>query len=365
MEELVKEFLQHVDDNHLQKLYEDLIAYGDSPEILDQIDSRMEFLVNRANDKSFIPEISTYHKSRKHLYPGATQDSHEPNNDIIEQIFSTNVEPNIIKSTNMLRNALFPKKKPEPQKRFGYVGSVDEEGLDTEPADEVYFDRLAADFIDEEDVFDIKSVDPLQNRGRVNKPISLDTIVWLKGLDGKKSVGVDVAYYGSDFTVLAFRDGMHIVDMWSFGKSDTVETMNYIGLAIREFRPETVVLDATGGLGAAVYDMCRHTGLTDICNIQPVIMNEKPYSDRLRPFNKRAEMYLLLQERFREGTITIPSDKELIKELAYVKYKITGDGGTIRIAPKEEIKRELGRSPDRADAVAMAFYARPSFQCFV
>jgi hypothetical protein len=364
MKDLVEEFLQIVDDNHLYRLYQDLIENGESPELLEQIESRMEYLVGKSKEESFVQHPIIYHKSRKWEYPGAKPSNQKSQSDktkLIEEIFSTEVEPNVVKSTDLLRSALFPKEKPKPKARFEYIGDVDEEDLQNEPADEVYLDRLAADYIDEEDVFDIGSFDPLENRGRVNNPILIKES-WLKGGDGQRGIGLDIAYYGSDSTVFAFREGMHVVDMWSFVKSDTVETTNIAGIAIKEFKPNFLNLDATGGLGAAVYDMMKHLGFSEICKIQPVIMNETPYSDRLRAFNKRAEMYLLLQEKFREGVITIPSDKDLIKELAHISYKITGDGGTIRISPKEEIKKELGRSPDRADALALAFYNRPTFR---
>lgn len=41
-------------------------------------------------------------------------------------------------------------------------------------------------------------------------------------------------------------------------------------------------------------------------------------------------------------------------ELAAVKYKINSRG-QIQIEAKEEMKKRLGRSPDRADAVVLAF----------
>ncbi|MBR1486719.1 MAG: hypothetical protein IJ597_05645, partial [Synergistaceae bacterium] len=49
-----------------------------------------------------------------------------------------------------------------------------------------------------------------------------------------------------------------------------------------------------------------------------------------------------------------PPDDELLSELAAVKYKIDARGA-IQIESKEEMKKRLGHSPDRADAVVLAF----------
>lgn len=71
-------------------------------------------------------------------------------------------------------------------------------------------------------------------------------------------------------------------------------------------------------------------------------------------YNKRAEMYWTLREKFEKGLISIPDDPDLIDALSVTK--VVYDGGKIKIIEKTIIKRELGRSPDEADALALSYY---------
>jgi hypothetical protein len=54
----------------------------------------------------------------------------------------------------------------------------------------------------------------------------------------------------------------------------------------------------------------------------------------------------------------LPEDFELFQELSETIWKIRSDGKVI-IEEKDELKKRIGRSPDRADALAMTFYPVP------
>ena len=49
-----------------------------------------------------------------------------------------------------------------------------------------------------------------------------------------------------------------------------------------------------------------------------------------------------------------PHDEELFDELVAIRWRATSNG-KIQIEPKDDLKNRLGRSPDRADAVVLAF----------
>ena len=69
-------------------------------------------------------------------------------------------------------------------------------------------------------------------------------------------------------------------------------------------------------------------------------------------------MWWGLRERFEAGEMDIDSlDQELLADLTAVKYK-RNSRGQIIIVPKDEIRRVLGRSPDKGEAVMLA-YAPP------
>jgi len=64
--------------------------------------------------------------------------------------------------------------------------------------------------------------------------------------------------------------------------------------------------------------------------------------------NKRSQAWWLTKEEFRLGLLAIPDDKELITELITPKWSL--EGGKICVEGKDEIKRRLGFSPNKADS---------------
>jgi len=68
--------------------------------------------------------------------------------------------------------------------------------------------------------------------------------------------------------------------------------------------------------------------------------------------NLRAEIHWGLREVL--PLISIPNDHELLAQFMAITYNINSTG-QIEIIPKEEIKKRLGRSPDRAEAIIYAF----------
>jgi len=71
-----------------------------------------------------------------------------------------------------------------------------------------------------------------------------------------------------------------------------------------------------------------------------------------RYFNKRSEMMFDLHDWVVSGG-ALPNDTFLKEELCAITYTFQGD--KFRICDKDEIKAEIGRSPDRADAVGLTF----------
>lgn len=79
-----------------------------------------------------------------------------------------------------------------------------------------------------------------------------------------------------------------------------------------------------------------------------------PSHEPERFLNLRAEYYWNLRDRFYEGTIQIPQDDELMSRLANLKFEYTTKG-QIKIESKEEMKKRELPSPDKADALMLAF----------
>ncbi|MDI6872091.1 MAG: hypothetical protein QME79_12260 [Bacillota bacterium] len=167
-------------------------------------------------------------------------------------------------------------------------------------------------------------------------------------------IGVDVARFGSDKTVIAVRRGQKVLPLDVYAKQDTMETA---GLAIQTFRrtaAKLVKVDVIG-LGAGVVDRLSEQGLpVEGVNVAEAATDPERFSDL------RSELWWNLRERLdpnplsNPDPVALPPDDELLADLSGVKYKLTSRG-QIRVEPKDEMKKRLGRSPDRADAVVLAF----------
>jgi hypothetical protein len=75
--------------------------------------------------------------------------------------------------------------------------------------------------------------------------------------------------------------------------------------------------------------------------------------------NARAEMWWHVRELARTGGIDLSRAENadtVIAQLAEPTWSVSATNGKILVEPKEEIRRRLGRSPDNADALLLAFY---------
>ena len=89
-------------------------------------------------------------------------------------------------------------------------------------------------------------------------------------------------------------------------------------------------------------------------NVTPIIAGEKA-DDEVHYINKRAEMFYQLQARFRKDEISIVEDRDLKAQLSSIKYKPAQEK-RMQLISKEEMRSHGEHSPDRADALALAFY---------
>ena len=72
--------------------------------------------------------------------------------------------------------------------------------------------------------------------------------------------------------------------------------------------------------------------------------------------NLRAQMHWQLREDLRRGYIALPNDPELFEDLTTATWETKG--GKIRVESKEDIRKRLGRSPDKGDAVVLWNWVR-------
>ena len=165
---------------------------------------------------------------------------------------------------------------------------------------------------------------------------------------GRVVIGVDVARFGSDRSVALMRRGERVVWIRAFSRIDTMATAGQVMVAVREHRPDLVNVDVIG-VGAGLADRLREQGVP----ARDVNVAEKPRRDTTCA-NLRAEGYRTLARRFRDRRIRIPRDAELIAELATLRYEYDSRGRLL-MEGKDKMKKRNGRSPDKADALMLAF----------
>jgi len=164
-----------------------------------------------------------------------------------------------------------------------------------------------------------------------------------------KVFGADIARFGDDRTVIYYMEGTDIKEEMIFGQKDTMYTAGRIHIWAQEKNPDLIGVDVIG-LGAGVADRLREMG----DNVLEINSSEKS-SEEEKYRNLRAEMWWGVGRRFAEKDIQLTwDDPELRRELSSVSYFIKN--GKFQIELKDDIKKRLGRSPDKADTYIMGLY---------
>ena len=183
----------------------------------------------------------------------------------------------------------------------------------------------------------------------IEESISRDAAV---DMSGAFTMAVDVARYGKDSSVVSKRRGYKIFGLTEYRSYSTTELASATAKVIQELdrRPNAVFVD-TIGVGAGVFDRLEelgHNGLIE-ANVSMKADDNDTY------YNKRAEIYFRLRDWVRKGGM-LPNDADLKEELLAITYSFAPNG-KMKIDEKDKIKEKIGRSPDKADSVALHFFS--------
>lgn len=178
--------------------------------------------------------------------------------------------------------------------------------------------------------------------------------------DWPRVIACDVARFGDDETVISLRTGNRVRILDVIQGQDTVQTARQLARHAKENvhekhgRPVVVVDDS--GVGGGVTDQLRaiasETG--DSFRVvafnganSPAVENEGEYP------NARSELWFEFAEEWLPS-LDLDDDEDLLADLCAPEYKLDAKARRV-VEPKDETKKRLGRSPDRADSVMMAF----------
>lgn len=160
-------------------------------------------------------------------------------------------------------------------------------------------------------------------------------------------MGVDVARFGDDQSVILVRQGLMVHEITAFREMDTMKLADQVAGKIKEWRPKSVFVDAIG-IGAGVCDRLRQL---QFLNIVDVISGEK--AGEVKYNNKRSEMWGNMKDWLKAGG-NIPDDAELKADLVAPEYFYT-PSHKIQLERKKDMKARGLQSPDKGDSLAFTF----------
>ena len=166
-------------------------------------------------------------------------------------------------------------------------------------------------------------------------------------------MGVDVARFGNDKSVICLRRGDRVERIISFERKDTMRLADEVREIAETLRVPAVFVDETG-VGGGVVDRLKQLRV-------PVIGVEGGGS-AYRPAqfaDMRAEVFWEVARRLRDGQMSLPPDDELAGQLLAQRYDISS-AGRIHLESKATLRRQGVPSPDKADALALAFMEPPN-----
>lgn len=164
-----------------------------------------------------------------------------------------------------------------------------------------------------------------------------------------KIMGVDVARFGDDASVITFRQGndARTTPPALYRGMDLMQYAAVVAGHIDDWKPDAVHVDGVG-LGAGLVDRLRQMGyqVVDV-NSGGRPSNPKQYR------NLRAEMWGKMRDWLRD-TGCIIDDDDLRSDLTGIDM-FWMDSGAIALESKESMKKRGLASPDRGDSLALTF----------
>jgi len=172
-------------------------------------------------------------------------------------------------------------------------------------------------------------------------------------------LGVDVGQSDSgDMTVIRERRGVMAGRVWRIQSGDSLAVAKFVLKAIIESDCETVKVDANG-VGHHLVGHLRDMAQRDLHGAQIVAVYVGQPSTRPKMFpNLRNQIWWEVGRIHSErGTWDLSAiDDRTAADLLAPKWSINSRG-QVEVEKKAETKKRLGRSPDDADALLLAFYA--------
>ena len=190
--------------------------------------------------------------------------------------------------------------------------------------------------------------------GGINQLLSLQEVEAAMGKHLRKPdydwaqrrLGVDVARFGDDRTVIFGRQGLQAYNPITLRNMRTTDIAARVQDTLYRFQSEVILIDDTGHWGHGVIDNLIAAGHN------PIGIQFHGPACNPRYKNRRAEMWCEMADWIKRGG-AIPPVPELVGELTAPTYSMVQ--GKLMLEDKDQIKKRLGKSPDLADSLALTF----------
>lgn len=167
--------------------------------------------------------------------------------------------------------------------------------------------------------------------------------------------GIDISDGGKDETVFVARQGPKVlcIEAWSPGKEKTMETTGRLVNLIKKWKVDEVKIDKIG-VGAGVHTRIKE--LKPCKRIIGVNVGEGAYDNEAYQ-TRRDEIWFGLAERFQDEDIDatrVKDNEECWSQITNIKKRVNSRGQQ-KVESKSDMKKRQVDSPDRGDALALAF----------
>lgn len=235
-----------------------------------------------------------------------------------------------------------------------YIDSREVEGIDSR-----VYQRIADKYGEDSDVtrVEVKGQFPLIGSRQFIAPESVQMAQereFESNLENWEPLimGVDVARYGDNKSVIRFRRGRdaRTIPMMEFKGISLMVLAQHVGNLINKYKPDAVMVDG-GGVGGGLVDRLKQLKYR-VIEVQGA---ERPLQPD-RYMNKRAEMWDLMKEWL--DSAYLDNSMELYIDLVTPEYDKHPTTGKLVLESKDSMMKRGKESPDHGDALALTF-ARP------
>lgn len=152
---------------------------------------------------------------------------------------------------------------------------------------------------------------------------------------------------GGDKSVIAARRGNYI---YPLKRKNTPDSNQLEGWAANEMEDATVFIIDKKGIGWAVHG---HLALVKGSKVKAYDGSWASINPD-RWDNKRVQCYSIVRDKFEQGVISIPADKEFKFQLMCIKG-VFDKKGHMNVSTKKDVKKAIGHSSDEVDSVVMLY----------